>query len=56
MEEDNRYELEEAFKQCMMRDAQGNPKDWFNRLDKIETKLSKINGEKYTKSDDETKV
>ena len=29
-EDEDRYELEEEFKQCKMIDQYGNPTDWFN--------------------------
>ena len=30
-EDENRYELEEEFKQCKMVNQYGNPTDWFNQ-------------------------
>ena len=55
MEEDDRYEREEEFKQCTMEDDYSNPTDWFNRIDEINTKLSNIDGGKYTKNKDDIK-
>ena len=36
------YELEEEFKQCKMFDQYGNPTDYFNQLDKINTRIGNI--------------
>ena len=36
------YELEEEFKQCEMVDQYGNPADWLNQLDKINTRIGNI--------------
>ena len=54
MEEDDRYELGEAFKRCMM--EYGNPTNWFNRLDEINTKSSNIDGDQYVKMEDDIKL
>ena len=55
-EEYDRYELEEEFKRCMMEDTYGNPTNWFKRLDEINTKLSNIDGGKYSKMEDNIKI
>ena len=34
----------------------GNPTDWFNQLDEINTKIGNIEGCKYNKTDDDIKV
>ena len=55
-EDEDRYELEEEFKQCKMVDQYGNPTDWFNQLDEINTKIGNIKGGKYTKTEDDIKL
>ena len=55
-EDEERYKLEEEFKQCKMVDQYGNPTYWFNQLDKINTKIGNIEGGKYTKIDDDIKL
>ena len=39
-----------------MVDQYGNPTDWFNQLDEINTKIGNIEGGKYTKIDDNIKL
>ena len=50
------YELEEEFKQCKMFDQYGNPTDYFNQLDKINTRIGNIEGGKYIKTDNNVKL
>ena len=51
IEEEDRYELEQEFKQCTMEDPHGNPTDWFNILGEINARFSNIDDGKYQKSD-----
>ena len=39
-----------------MVDQYGNPTDWFNQLDKINTRIGNIKRGKYTKTDDNIKL
>ena len=55
-EEDDWYELEKNFKRCIMKIFYGNPTDWFNQLDEINSKLSNIDGGKYMKIEDNIKL
>ena len=55
-EEEDRYELEEEFKQCKMLDQYDNPTDWFNQLDEINTRIGNIEGGKYIKTEDDIKL
>ena len=55
-EEEDRYELEEEFKQCKMTDQYDNPTDWFNQLDEINTRIGSIEGGKYIKTEDDIKL
>ena len=56
MEEDNRCELEEEFKQCTMEDDFSNLTEWLNCIDENNTNLSNIDGGKYIKSEDDIKL
>ena len=40
----------------MMVDQYGNPRDWFNQLDRINTRIDNIEGRKYTKTDNNIKL
>ena len=51
-----RYELEEEFKQYIVEDVHGNPIDWFNKLDKINSKLSNIEVGKFQKDEEDIKL
>jgi len=55
-EAEDRYELEEEFKKCVMDDAQGNPTDWFNKLDEINSRFSNIENGKFQKDEEEIKL
>ena len=55
-EEDDRYKLEEEFKQCKIVDQYGYPMDWLNQLDEIKTRIGNIEGGKYTKTDNDIKL
>ena len=55
-EDEDRYELEEEFKQCKMVDQYGNFRVQFNQLDEINTKIGNIERGKYTKTDDNIKL
>ena len=55
-EAEDRYELEEEFKKCVMDDAQGNPTDWFNKLDEINSRFSNIEDGKFQKDEEEIKL
>ena len=39
-----------------MVDQYGNPRDWFNQLDRINTRIDNIEGRKYTKTDNNIKL
>ena len=55
MEDEDRYKLEEEFKQCEIVDQYGNPTDRFDQLDEINTRIGNIEGGEYTKTDDNIK-
>lgn len=55
-EAEDRYELEEEFKQCIMEDAHGNPTDWFNKLDEINSRFSNIEDGKFQKDENDIKL
>ena len=55
-EAEDRYELEEEFKQCIMEDAHGNPTDWFNKLDEINSRFSNIEHGKFQKDEEDIKL
>lgn len=55
-EEEDRYELEQEFKQCMMESNNSNPTDWFNMLDQINARFSNIENGKFMKSDEDMKL
>ena len=39
-----------------MNDKYGNPMDWFNQFDEINTRIGNIQGGKFIKTDDDIKV
>ena len=55
-EEEDRYELEQEFKQCVMENNQSNPTDWFNMLDEINARFNNIENGKYQKTDEDIKL
>ncbi len=55
-EEEDRYELEQEFKQCTMESNTSNPTDWFNMLDEINARFSNIEGGNFSKSEDKLKL
>ena len=55
-EAEDRYELEEEFKQCLMSDQHGNPTDWFNQLDEINSRFSNIEKGQFQKDDEDIKL
>ena len=55
-EAEDRYDLEEEFKQCFMEDPHGNPTDWFNMLDEINSRFCNIENGKFQKSEEDMKL
>ena len=55
-EEEDRYELEQEFKQCLMEDPHANPTDWFNMLDEINARFSNIDDGKFQKTEEDIKL
>ena len=55
-EAEDRYDLEEEFKQCFMEDPHGNPTDWFNMLDEMNFRFSNTENGKFQKSEEDMKL
>ena len=55
-EEEDRYELEQEFKQCVMENQYSNPMDWFNMMDEINARFSNIDDGKFQKSEEDIKL